>query len=121
MDAGKSVLRFRTSQLPVPPVRIQVQDGCKPVPIARLDFPDTEERMRILCVVFALAMAPGGYAQLIGSRSIVNSASYMAPGLPAGPYVGALPLASPAALTAGGLDTGAIYAGAFIGKTVIFQ
>jgi uncharacterized protein (TIGR03437 family) len=40
--------------------------------------------MRILGVVLMLAMAPGGYAQLIGSRSIVNSASYMAPGFPAG-------------------------------------
>ena len=40
--------------------------------------------MRTLCMVFTLAMAPGGYAQLIGSRSIVNAASFMAPGLPAG-------------------------------------
>jgi len=40
--------------------------------------------MRTLCMVLTLAMAPGGYAQLIGSRSIVNSASYMAPGLPGG-------------------------------------
>src|ERR1035437_1272811 len=40
--------------------------------------------MRTLCMVLTLAMAPGGYAQLIGSRSIVNSASFMAPGFPAG-------------------------------------
>src|ERR1035441_3703066 len=40
--------------------------------------------MRTLCMVITLAMAPGGYAQLIGSRSIVNAASFMAPGLPAG-------------------------------------
>ena len=40
--------------------------------------------MRILCMVLMLAMAPGGYAQLIGSRGIVNTASYVAPGIPAG-------------------------------------
>lgn len=40
--------------------------------------------MRILCMVLTLAMAPGGYAQLIGSRGMVNSASYMAPGIPGG-------------------------------------
>ncbi len=40
--------------------------------------------MRILCMALTLAIAPGSYAQLIGSRAIVNSASYMAPGLPAG-------------------------------------
>ena len=40
--------------------------------------------MRILCMLLTLAIAPGSYAQLIGSRAIVNSASYMAPGLPAG-------------------------------------
>src|ERR1035437_10270798 len=40
--------------------------------------------MRTLYMVLALAVVPGGYAQLIGSRSIVNSASFMAPGLPAG-------------------------------------
>ncbi|MGA2185999.1 MAG: hypothetical protein ABSH47_23515 [Bryobacteraceae bacterium] len=41
--------------------------------------------MRTLCIVLTLAMAPGGYAQLIRSRGIVNSASFMDPGLPAGP------------------------------------
>ena len=40
--------------------------------------------MRTLCLLLTLAMAPGCYAQLIGSRSIVNAASFMAPGLPAG-------------------------------------
>src|ERR1039458_7886089 len=40
--------------------------------------------MRTLCLLLTLAMAPGGYPELIGSRSIVNAASFMAPGLPAG-------------------------------------
>jgi hypothetical protein len=36
-------------------------------------------------------------------------------------YVGALPTANPAAFSASGIDTGAIVAGAFAAKTVIFQ
>jgi len=55
----------------------------------------------------ALANVPATRANLLRSKGVV--------------YVGALPLSSPAAFTATGLDTGAIYAGAFIGKTVIFQ
>jgi hypothetical protein len=55
----------------------------------------------------ALANVPATRANLLRSKGVV--------------YVGALPLASPAAFTAAGLDTGAIYAGAFIGKTVVFQ
>jgi uncharacterized protein (TIGR03437 family) len=55
----------------------------------------------------ALANVPATRSNLLQSKGVV--------------YVGALPLASPAAFTATGLDTGAIYAGAFIGKTVIFQ
>jgi hypothetical protein len=55
----------------------------------------------------ALANVPPRRGHLLQSKGVV--------------YVGALPLASPAAFTATGLDSGAIYAGAFIGKTVIFQ
>jgi uncharacterized protein (TIGR03437 family) len=55
----------------------------------------------------ALANVPATRANVLQSKGVV--------------YVGALPLASPTAFTATGLDTGAILAGAFIGKTVIFQ
>jgi hypothetical protein len=55
----------------------------------------------------ALANVPATRNNLLLSKGVV--------------YVGTLPLASPAAFTATGLDTGAILAGAFLGKTVIFQ
>ena len=55
----------------------------------------------------ALANVPATRSNLLQSKGVV--------------YVGTLPLSSPAAFTATGLDTGAILAGAFQGKTVIFQ
>jgi hypothetical protein len=55
----------------------------------------------------ALANVPATRANLLRSKGVV--------------YVGALPLSSPTAFTATGIDTGAILPGAFIGKTVIFQ
>src|ERR1035441_8525139 len=52
----------------------------KPIPSAGGILQYGGERMRTLCMVLTLAMVPSGYAQLIGSRSIVNAASFMAPG-----------------------------------------
>jgi hypothetical protein len=55
----------------------------------------------------ALANVPATRNNLLQSKGVV--------------YVGTLPLASPTAFTATGLDTGAILPGVFLGKTVIFQ
>lgn len=55
----------------------------------------------------ALANVPATRPNLIKSKGAV--------------YVGALPTANPAAFTASGIDTGAIMAGTFAAKTVIFQ
>jgi hypothetical protein len=55
----------------------------------------------------ALANVPATRPNLLSSKGAV--------------YVGALPTANPAAFPASGIDTGAIVAGAFAAKTVIFQ
>ena len=55
----------------------------------------------------ALANVPATRINLIQSKDAV--------------YVGALPTGNPAAFTASGIDTGAIMAGTFAAKTVIFQ
>jgi hypothetical protein len=55
----------------------------------------------------ALANVPATRPNLIQSKGAV--------------YVGALPTSNPAAFSASGLDIGAIVAGAFAAKTVIFQ
>jgi uncharacterized protein (TIGR03437 family) len=55
----------------------------------------------------ALANVPATRTNLVQSKDAV--------------YVGALPTANPAAFSASGIDTGAIVAGAFAAKTVIFQ
>ena len=54
-----------------------------------------------------LANVPGTRTNLLKSKGVV--------------YVGTLPLATPGTFTATGLDAGLVYAGTFIGKTVIFQ
>jgi hypothetical protein len=55
----------------------------------------------------ALANVPATRSNLLLSKDAV--------------YVGALPTTNPATFTASGIDTGAIVAGAFAAKTVIFQ
>jgi len=54
-----------------------------------------------------MANVPATRPNLIKSKGVV--------------YVGAVPTANPAAFTASGIDIGAIVAGAFAAKTVIFQ
>jgi uncharacterized protein (TIGR03437 family) len=55
----------------------------------------------------ALANLPATRGNLLKSKAAI--------------YVGALPASSPASFSASGIDIGAIVAGAFAGKTVIFQ